>query len=277
MLVELALICTVAISLNQHKCFNTQRESGRGTMKKICEALSSTVLFNGLDHSVFHQYCMKTTVRLVWKGEVIANEGDLCPGIGIIIDGQIALQKYTSSGDFATIELLSAGDIFGEDLMFGTHKTFMNTIEAVSNSKIIMVPRDMLNTMLQQNPVIMENFLTVLSDRVLAQSRRISLLSQKSLRQKISSYLLELLREQREEEAADPQPTRSVVSTQAVELPVSKEVVARLLAMPRPSFSRELITMERDGLIRVSGRVIWLLDIEGLERGMVETLRRDRN
>ncbi len=244
-------------------------------MKKICEALSGTVLFNGLNHEAFHQYCMKTTVRLVWKGEVIANEGDLCPGIGIIIDGQIALQKYTSSGDFATIELLSAGDIFGEDLMFGTHKFFTNTVEAVTNSKIILVPRDMLNTMLQDNPVIMENFLSVLSDRVLSQNRRISLLSQKSLRQKISSYLLELLREQREEEANDP-PVRSVVSTQAVELPVSKEVVARLLAMPRPSFSRELITMERDGLIRVSGRVIWLLDIDGLERGMVETLRRDR-
>lgn len=245
-------------------------------MKKICETLSNTVLFDGLGHDAFHQYCTKTSIRLVWKGEVIANEGDACPGIGIIVDGQVAMQKYTSSGDFATIELLSSGDIFGEHLIFGTHKAYMNTIEAVTNAKIIFISREMLTSMLQQSPQVMQNFLTVLSDRVLSQNRRISLLSQKSLRQKISNYLLELLREQREAEAAEAMPPqRTLVSTQAVELPVSKEVVARLLAMPRPSFSRELIAMERDGLIRVSGRVIWLLDIDGLERGMIEPMHGD--
>jgi hypothetical protein len=31
-----------------------------------------------------------------------------------------------------------------------------------------------------------------------------------------------------------------------------------------------LISMERDGLIRVSGRVIWLLDLDRLERGVIE-------
>lgn len=240
-------------------------------MKKICETLGNTALFAGLGHDAFHIYCAKTSIRLVWKGEVIANEGDPCNGIGIIVDGQIALQKYASSGDFATLELLSAGDMFGEYLIFGTRKYYPTTIEAVTNSKIIFISREMLLTILQQDPGIMQNFLTVLSDRVVAQNRRISLLSQKSLRQKIASYLLELLREQREQEAADPSPpSRTVVSTQAVELPVSKEVVARLLAMPRPSFSRELIAMERDCLIRVSGRVIWLLDLDGLERGMIE-------
>ena len=43
-----------------------------------------------------------------------------------------------------------------------------------------------------------------------------------------------------------------------------------LLAMPRPSFSRELISMEKDGLIRVSGRNIWLMDLHGLACGLYE-------
>ena len=79
-----------------------------------------------------------------------------------------------------------------------------------------------------------------------------------------------MLHDQLEEEGRSPKDVKQIVSTQAVELPVSKEVVARLLAMPRPSFSRELINMEREGLIRVSGRVIWLLDPDGLERGVIE-------
>lgn len=239
-------------------------------MKKICETLAATPLFTGLNHDLFHDFCGKTSIRLVWKGEILANEGDLCNGIGMIIDGQLAMQKYTSSGDFATLELLGAGEIFGEYLIFGHKKTYPVTIEAVTNSKVIMIPREMLMTLLNQSPAIMQSFLTILSDRIQAETRRITLLSQKSLRQKIANYLLELLRDQLEKEGESPKIIRKTVSTQAVELPVSKEVVSRLLAMPRPSFSRELISMERDGLIRVSGRVIWLMDLDRLEQGMIE-------
>ena len=239
-------------------------------MKKLCDVLSDTPLFSGLTHELFHSYCNKTTIRLVWKGEVLFNEGDPCTGIGMIMEGQLAMQKYSSSGDFATIELLGPGDIFGEYMIFGTRKNYTVTIEAVTNSKIIFITREMLMSILSQRPGVMNNFLTILSDRIKAQNRRISLLSQKSLRQKIANYLLELLRDQLEKEGESPKTIRKTVSTQAVELPVSKEVVSRLLAMPRPSFSRELISMERDGLIRVSGRVIWLLDLDGLEKGVIE-------
>lgn len=239
-------------------------------MKKVCDALAGTPLFMGLSHDQFHDYCVKSTIRLAWKGEVLINEGDPCTGIGLILEGQLAMQKYASTGDFATIELLGAGDIFGEYLIFGSRKLYPVTIEAVAKSKIIFVPKELLLSILNQNTGVMNNFLMILSDRIQAQNRRISLLSQKSLRQKIASYLLELLRDQLEKEGESPKSIRRTVSTQAVELPVSKEVVSRLLAMPRPSFSRELISMERDGLIRVSGRVIWLLDQDGLERGLVE-------
>ena len=239
-------------------------------MKKICETLALTQLFSGLTHELFHEYCTKMAIRVVWKGEVLVNEGDVCTGIGMIVDGQLAMQKYTSGGDFATLALLGPGEVFGEYLIFGTRKTYTTAIEAVTNSKIIFITRDMLMHLLGNSPAIMSNFLRILSDRVQMQNRRISLLSQKSLRQKIANYLLELLRDLLEKEGETPKTARQLVSTQAVELPVSKEVVSRLLAMPRPSFSRELIAMERDGLIRVSGRVIWLLDQDGLERGVIE-------
>lgn len=239
-------------------------------MKKLCETLSATPLFAGLNHDSFHDYCSKTNIRLVWKGEVLVNEGDPCSSIGMVVEGQLALQKYSSSGDFATLELLGPNDLFGDDLIFGARRTYPLTIEAVTNSKVVYVSRDVLMSLLYENPEIMQNFLSILSDRVQQQNRRILLLSQKSLRQKISNYLLDLLREQREQEGESPRLTRLTISTQAVELPVSKEVVSRLLAMPRPSFSRELISMERDGLIRVSGRVIWLTDLDRLEKGVIE-------
>ena len=76
-----------------------------------------------------------------------------------------------------------------------------------------------------------------------------------------------LLKDQLDESGRTLKEELKIVSTPAVEFPISKEMVARLLAMPRPSLSRELISMEKDGLIRVSGRVIWLRDLKQLSAG----------
>ena len=106
-----------------------------------------------------------------------------------------------------------------------------------------------------------------LSDRIREQNERISILSQRSLRQKISSYLIGLYRKEMQEDSSDPTPT-DPANPPVVELPVTKEIAARLLAMPRPSFSRELVRMEKDGLIQVNGRKIILSDFEALELGL---------
>ena len=236
-------------------------------MKKLCDALTQSPLFEGLTRDEINRFCSRLNIRLAWKGEVVANEGDDCNALGLVISGQLALQKYSRSGDFVTLDLLSPGDVYGEDLIMGSHTTYPLTIEAVSNAKIVTLTRDILVPLIDSNPRIMNNFVRFLSDKVQNQNRRITILSQRNLRQKISTYLLDLHEQQRLEEEAENHgaPKKVYISTPSVELPVSKEVAARLLAMPRPSFSRELVRMEKDGLIRVSGRVIWLTNVAGLE------------
>ncbi|HHT44414.1 MAG TPA: Crp/Fnr family transcriptional regulator [Fastidiosipila sp.] len=239
-------------------------------MKRICDILGSTALLEGLTHELYHDFCSTTNIRTVWKGEVIAEEGSTARGVYVILEGQIAEQKHSSSGEFTTINLYGPLEMFGEDLVFATRKKYQTTFEAVTNSKLVFLSREQLLAMISKSAQLLHNFMRVLSDRLTAQKRRINLLSQKSLRQKIASYLLDLLHDQLEQNGQTFEEASRVISTHAVELPVSKEVVSRLLAMPRPSFSRELISMERDGLIRVSGRVIWLMDVESLAKGLIE-------
>ncbi len=229
-------------------------------MIKACEALSRTVLFAGLERSTFQNYCSLTRVKTFSKGEIVAAEGDICTSIGVIEKGRIAIQKYTSGGDFATIALLKPGEFFGEDLIFGSSNVYTFTLEAMSLSEVLFVNKDTLYALLDKSQVVKDNFLKLLSDRVNSQNRRIALLSQKSIRHKIAFYLLELRAEQ----------TSGGKNGNTIHLPVSKEVIAKLLAMPRPSFSRELIQMQKAGLIEVDGREIRLLDVLRLESEVVE-------
>ena len=229
---------------------------------KPCDILERTTLFSGLERPVFQKFCAGTKMRTFTKGEIIAAEGDACYNIGVIHTGQIGMQKYTFSGDFSTIALLGPGDFFGEDLIFGSSATYTFTLEAMSICDVIFISRDILLALMEDSPAILNNFLKILSDRITIQNRRIALLSQRTLRHKIACYLLELRNEQCPGTKCDA----------VVELPVSKEVVAKLLAMPRPSFSRELISMERDGLLSVNGRFISLSDIASLEEDVMEGL-----
>ena len=75
-------------------------------MKKVCEVLGATDLFDGIDHSVFEPYCARTVLRLYWKGEIVVNEGDRCEGIYSVVSGTLAIQKYSIDGEYVTVNLL---------------------------------------------------------------------------------------------------------------------------------------------------------------------------
>ncbi len=247
---------------------NCDPEQAETMMKKVCDIIGETRLFKGLDHEVFSQYCGKTSIRIAWKGEIIENEGDECKHIGVLLQGKLALQKYASSGEFATIALMEEGEMYGEDLLFGTNNLYTVTIEAVTNSRILYIPRTVMIPMLRKNYFLNQNFIRLLSDKVQTQNERITLLSQKTLRQKIAFYLLEQYKNQLPR--SQPGKIKRTDDQGIVELPVSKEIISKLLAMPRPSFSRELINMEKDGLIKVDGRNIRILDLSELEHGALE-------
>ena len=89
-------------------------------MRKICDELAGTALFRGLKHDFFEPYCLMTTTRLLWKGDILVHEGDNCGFVGVVAEGQLAMQKYTGSGEAYTLGLLGPGDFIGSDMVFGS-------------------------------------------------------------------------------------------------------------------------------------------------------------
>lgn len=255
-------------------------------MKKECaySFLCGSPLFEGVDCAEFEDFCKQTRTRTFEKGEIIAAEGKPCNSIGVILEGQVAVQKISSGGEYATIALLSAGDFFGEDMIYSSNSIFQTTLETMAHSRIVFVSKEIMNSIMTKCPSVKDNILRILSDRVNSQNRRIELLSQKTLREKIAYYLIDLFNQgQNEKEELIAGSCKNCVNfgtdsckypseSRNVYLPVSKEIVAKYLAMPRPSFSRELIAMEKDGLIKVDGRKITLCDVAKLETEIVEGL-----
>jgi CRP-like cAMP-binding protein len=99
-------------------------------------------------------------------------------------------------------------------------------------------------------PKVLNNFMQLLSSKILLLNRKIKELSFETLRQKISNYLLSQY---------------EIQKTKALILPMSRKSFAEHLGVQRPSLSRELVNMKADGLIDFNKSLVQIKDLEGLE------------
>ena len=65
--------------------------------------------------------------------------------------------------------------------------------------------------------------------------------------------------------SASVSASRPAEACSSVELAVSREYLAAYLAVTRPSLSRELSAMQKDGLLKVAGKNLQILDLNRFE------------
>jgi CRP/FNR family transcriptional regulator, dissimilatory nitrate respiration regulator len=220
------------------------------------KVLHSSPLFRGIDPKALNAMleCLKPRIKSCRQREVIALSGQPFSGIGIIAGGKVALTKETYSGNRIILEILSAGSIFGEVVAFSNSKVWPVTVIAQEDSNLLFLPSDKIlgncaNICASHSTLIM-NMLNILSNRALMLNKKIEHLSAKSIRSKVSSYLLEVYRQTRE--------TKFII-------PMKRHELADYLGIPRPSLSREMGLMRNAGIIEFNGSLIKIKRILLLE------------
>ena len=97
---------------------------------------------------------------------------------------------------------------------------------------------------------MIENFMKVISDNALMLNKKVQYLSIKSIRGKISAYLLEQYKNNK---------------GNTIVLPLKRNELADFLNVSRPSMSRELCKMRDEGIIDFHLSTFKIKDIETLE------------
>ena len=104
-----------------------------------------------------------------------------------------------------------------------------------------------------QNEQFFKNLLQLLSEKILILDNRLCLLSRETIRQKICFYLIERYREEQ---------------NLTIHTAVSREKMAEQFAITRPSLSRELSKMKREGLIDLHRDAITIKNLTSLEENL---------
>lgn len=220
--------------------------------KDKIDALKNSIIFKNVEEDDIIKILdsINYTIKFFHKDENIAIEEDPCNSLGIIISGNVEIQKIFASGKVITIDRLKQGNIFGEVIIFSSIKKYPATITAVQEASIMFISKEEILRLCSLNSKFLNNFMSLLSNKILMLNKKIKNLSYNSIRQKISSYLLE---------------EYSRTESLNLKLNISRKEMAELLGVPRPSLSREMIKMKEEGLIDFNRNIVEILEEEALE------------
>ena len=217
-------------------------------MKKE-EIIKSTSLFEGLSEEEIEVVSRLIFEKKFGKGETIFFEGDEADGFYIVSSGQIKVFKMNPMGKEHILHIFGPGEPVGEVPVF-SKQPFPANAEAIIKSSTLFFPRRDFVALIEKNPSIALNMLAVLSRRLRQFATQIENLSLKEVPARLAGYLLYIAKEQD--------------NGDVVKLPVSKGQLASLLGTIPETLSRIFARMSDEGLIEVEGRLITILDRDGL-------------
>ena len=217
----------------------------------MIEVLKNTCFFKGISEKEINDI-LKSELYLIReykKNEVIANQGEECNSLSVILEGKAVIQTIYENGKVLTLANFNVSDVFAEALLFSKDKEYPATVMALEKCKVLSLPRNSVLGIMQKNTKFAENMLELLSQKIVILNRKINLIELDSIRRKICKILLDNYKK-----------NNSYVYKIA-----SKKELAEELGIPRPSLSRELIKMKDMELIDFNLKEIKIIDLEALE------------
>ncbi|BDD87058.1 Crp/Fnr family transcriptional regulator [Desulfofustis limnaeus] len=219
------------------------------TSPKIRDHLAAVSLFHGLPDQQLEAIAALTREKHYNRGETIFFEGDPGDGFYLIVSGQVKVFKMNLMGKEQILHIFGAGEPIGEVAVFHG-QPFPASAETLMKSTLLFLPRREFVQLIERHAGIALNMLAVLSLRLRQFTAQIENLSLKEVPARLAGYLLVASEEQQ--------------NGDVVELEISKGQLASLLGTIPETLSRIFARMSEDGLIRVDGRTITILDRDGL-------------
>lgn len=194
----------------------------------------------------------KVRRRKLARGEIVFGEGEAPHGLYLLLSGALIIKKDTFSGrQIFLSEVETPGEMFGE-VYEVLKKPYDMYVEAATRAEVLEIASSLFSLaggdLSRPALCVQQNLMRIFAQKAYAMHGRIQVLASGTLREKIVRLLADHL-------AADG----------TVQLAVNRETLAAYLAVTRPSLSRELSAMAREGILSVSGRMVRILDLERFE------------
>ena len=188
-------------------------------------------------------------VKKYRKNDIIAYADDELISLLFVLEGSVKGEMVDFSGKTIKIEDIESPRPLAPAFLFGSNNKYPVNIVANNDVVILSIPRQSLIRLLQQNELVLSNFLDNISNRAQFLSNKIKFLSFQSIKGKIAHFILNEMQK---------------TGSSDVHLPVTQSDLAELFGVARPSVGRAIKEMDREGLIRSKASNIKILNRDGL-------------
>ena len=220
-------------------------------MDQDLKAVHKAPLFSGLFPEELERLLAHAKRRQLKAHEILFAEGDRADAFYFVVEGSVRLYRLSPQGDEKVIEILMAGQTFGEAVVFlgGHYPVYAATL---SDAILVEIPTNDFVRILKANGEIALRMLAGISMRLHQLINDVQALTLETAGQRVAGYLL--MQCPADAKAAD------------VHIQVHKNVVASRLGVKPETFSRVLATLRDLGLISVAGNDIHIVDRARLVR-----------
>ncbi len=189
------------------------------------------------------------------KDDIIALEGHPCTSIGLILKGGVDIKRILPGDKVILMSSFSKGNLFGEVITFSDVNVYPATVVSNSKSEIMFINKYDFVDFCSTNKEVLISFFNDMTNKIIELNKAVKTVSYLSIRQKISSFLLDEYESQK---------------SNFIKMPTTKTKLAESLGVPRPSLSREFINMKNDNLIDYTNDYVKLIDVDKLKNILIE-------
>ncbi len=216
-------------------------------------------LFNDLSPDELTQVARGCTLRRLERGDMVFRMGERCDEFHVVVTGQVKLFVLSPNGQEKVVELIGAGQSFGEAIMF-TDRPYILSAQSLTDTLLLTVSKQAVLDEIERDHRFALRMLAGLSRRMHGLVHDVEAYALHSGLQRVIGYLL------RDQTVDGCEPVESCT----VSLPVSKATIASRLSLTPEYFSRVLHELEAAGLIEIDRRDIRIVDAPRLARYQVQ-------
>lgn len=190
--------------------------------------------------------------RQVKKGEALYRAGDAFSNLYAVRTGSYKKVAMLADGREQVIGLYVIGELLGADGIAGDR--YASDVIALEDSSVCVMPFDLLVLLSREVKAVQHNVFRMLSAELVRESQSMMLLGTMTADERVAAFLLDLSRRWKE---------RSY-SPSAFALRMTREETGSFLGLTLETVSRTLSRFQKEGLIKVQGKDVRIVDFAGL-------------
>lgn len=211
--------------------------------------MSEAIIFNNINPEQLNELkaCFKPVVKKFLAGETILQKSYINKDIAVLLEGKAHMYYFDIEGSTGLIEHYEKNAVFGDYFMLPI-ESFEYLIVADTECSVMFLDYNHIITpckgSCQPHSRLISNIIQLTAQKVRLLTLRINIISQKSVRQKLTAYL----------------EYQSLLNkSRSFTIPITLVDLAEYLCVDRSAIMKELHNMREEGLLESKGRKFKLL------------------